>query len=105
MEELMQGGEHQEALRIGEQAQERFRERDDRLGQARVWLLIGEALSFQHKHADALPFLNRAGRVIDSIGTREDRFRLAVDGFRAEAGIGRLRVHVRERREAAVRDV
>ncbi|HOP44078.1 MAG: sensor histidine kinase [Flavobacteriales bacterium] len=88
VEELILGGAHQEALRICDQALDRARERNDMLAQARLWLLVGEAMSHQRKFGNALPYLVRADRVLDSLGNREDRFRAAVGRARAALGMG-----------------
>ncbi|MCB0765170.1 MAG: hypothetical protein KDB84_10725, partial [Flavobacteriales bacterium] len=86
---LNKGGDHLEALKVGEVALERAARNNDELVQARIWLLMAEAFMEQERHVDALPFLAKAERTLDVSGTFNERFMLRVDRSRAFAAIGR----------------
>lgn len=90
MNGLMLAGRHHDALRLGEQAMARFEATDDDEGRARIWMQIGEVHAEQERWGDALPFLVKAGRILDTLGTDNDVVRLNMDLARVHLGLGSL---------------
>lgn len=83
---LLQGGHHAEALSSSSQALDHCG--DDAHCSSRVHHLMSQVLIDQGKFADALPFLTKAERVLNEVGTDQERLQLSLDRGRAMLGMG-----------------
>lgn len=90
MHGLNAAGRYHDALRIGEQALARFDAINDVEGQARAWKQFGEVYAAQAHWGNALPFLVKASRILDTLGTDNDVVRLNAELARVHLGLGAL---------------
>ncbi|MDQ3102193.1 MAG: sensor histidine kinase, partial [Bacteroidota bacterium] len=88
MRTLLHAGHYTEALSNSSQAIASCMELKDEVCQARVHQLMAQLLIAQEKHADSMPFLTKAERVLKEKGDPADRFQIGVDRCKAMLGLG-----------------
>ena len=88
VEALVMAGRTAEAMKEGKAALAFQEEQGNAPGQASIWLAMGEALTNEGRHADALPHLAKAERLHRSIGSDKGLQRTMLITARALVGIG-----------------
>lgn len=86
---LLRAGQTKEAYQLAERSLEQARERKDTLQEARVGCAIGEVLIAQERFSDAVIYLARSERHLETIGTPADRSTVQRALVRAYIGLGR----------------